>query len=117
MNKIQLDEYQECVILADYLRLLQQQGKIEAFTHIPNSTYTESWNQKRRNKRIGVAPGVPDFMIVCRRGLLFIEMKKAKGGVISATQKAWLKYLEIAGIKAEVCAGFDQAKVVIDNFI
>jgi len=118
MKPYTLTEYEECIILFDYLSLLQNKGKIILFTHIPNSTYTPSWNQKRRNKRMGVSAGVPDYMIITKKKLLFIEMKREKGGVISEEQNMWIDGLNsVKGVFASVARGFDEAKNIVDNNI
>jgi len=116
MKKIELTEYEHCILLADYLNLLQTQGKIKMFSHIPNSTYTTSWNQKRKNKRMGVAPGVPDYMILTNNGLVFIEMKKEKKGVVSQEQQDWIDNLMESGYGAYVARGFNEAKDIVDRY-
>ena len=67
-----------------------------------------------RLKIEGVSAGVPDLFIPAWR--LWIEMKRIKGGVISAEQKDWLKYLEEVGYCAKVCKGADDAKAKITAF-
>ena len=59
-------------------------------------------------KREGVLAGVPDLFLPVPRGQyhgLFTEMKKAKGGVVSPTQKEKLKELNEDGYKTEVGNG------------
>ncbi len=84
------------------------------FSAIPNSTYTPSWNQKRKNHLQGLRPGLPDLLVIVDGHLLFIEMKRIKGGVISPEQKSWIDALnEIDNVEARVCKGFEEAK----NFV
>ena len=45
-----------------------------------------------RLKAEGVSSGVPDLFIPAWR--LWVEMKRVKGGSLSAEQKDWIKYLE-----------------------
>jgi hypothetical protein len=62
-----------------------------------------------RMKLEGVKSGVPDlFLAVAKRGYngLFIEMKKAKGGSVSKSQKEWKNLLEKAGYAWIVGKGF-----------
>lgn len=69
-----------------------------------------------RNRQMGCKKGVPDlFYPVPLNGYhgLFIEMKKRKGGTVSAEQKMWLKALETFGYKVAVCKGFQEAKEVL----
>lgn len=115
----QLTEYQDCVLFAEYLDILKQQGKIILYSHIPNSTWTPSLSVKLKNKKLGVSSGVPDYMIITSRGLLFfLEMKRKKNGVVSDNQKVWLRVLsELCEIPALVAQGFDEAKVIVDSLI
>lgn len=72
-------------------------------------------NGEKRSKSVacrlkveGVSPGVPDLFIPGWN--LWIEMKRQKGGSISAHQKSWLSYLIDCGHSVEVCFGCDDAK-------
>lgn len=66
-------------------------------------------------KAEGVRSGVPDLFIPSLK--LFIEMKKPKGGLVSPTQKKWLKYLSENGYRAEVANGFEEFKRVIGSYL
>jgi len=89
------------------------------FTSIPNSTYTKSRWQKRKNTETGLRPGLPDLLIIIKNKLIFIEMKREKGGVVSDSQKAWIEALNdiSVDIKAHVAKGFEEAKKIIDYYI
>lgn len=63
----------------------------------------------------GVSKGVPDLFIPSLR--LFIEMKKARGGIVSTEQKDWLLYLTECGYHATVCNGKDEAIKVVQLLI
>lgn len=70
-------------------------------------------------KREGARAGAPDLlMAVARDGFhaLFIEMKTADG-VLRADQLEMLKALEAQGYLTEVCRSFEDAKVVITNYL
>jgi hypothetical protein len=67
-----------------------------------------------RLKVEGVSAGVPDLFIPAWH--LWIEMKRVKGGVLSAEQKDWIKYLEEVGYCAKVCKGAEDAKEQITAF-
>jgi hypothetical protein len=67
-----------------------------------------------RLKIEGVSAGVPDLFIPAWR--LWVEMKRIKGGVLSAEQKDWLKYLEEVGYCVKVCKGAEAAKEQITAF-
>lgn len=91
-------------IVVEYLEL-----KGHKFSHIPNSTYTKSWKVKMRNKEQGVRAGLPDLVAIVNNNLIWIEMKRKKGGVLSAAQKSWIEALEAAGQTVRVCKGAEEA--------
>lgn len=79
--------------------------------HIPNGGYRHK-HTAYQMKRQGVKAGVPDlFVPVASDGChgLFVEMKRAKGGTVSADQEKWLCLLRDNGYAAEVCHGADEA--------
>ena len=58
------------------------------------------------------------MLMIINSELIFIEMKRVKGGVLSQVQKEWLEALnKCNGVSAYVCKGFDEAKIVIDKHI
>lgn len=89
------------------------------YSAIPNSTYTTSWSVKNRNTAMGVRPGVPDMMIVLPTiGLVFIELKRQKGGVVSSHQRDWIAALNTCpGVAAHVCHGAAAAIAVIERYL
>ena len=64
-----------------------------------------------RLKAEGVASGVPDLFVPAWR--LWVEMKRVKGGSLSAEQKDWIAYLEGCGYQCIVGKGADDAKLKI----
>jgi len=112
-------EHEECVLLKQWLDLMVNNGKVVLYSHIPHETYTKSWNQKLKNKQVGVKKGVPDYVIVTKKLVLFVEMKRTKGGVVGEEQKQWIEAINNAstGINARVCKGFDEAKEFIETAI
>ena len=40
--------------------------RLKGYPHfrVPNETYTRSWSQKAKNKKLGVSSGVPDLAVV-----------------------------------------------------
>lgn len=67
-----------------------------------------------RLKVEGVSPGVPD--LYAPEWKLWIEMKRIKGGSVSAVQKDWHSYLRSIGDTVLVCKGADNAKEQIIKF-
>lgn len=108
-------EEQECIALVAYLDLLQTMGKVRLYTHVPSETFTRSWSQKAKNKRMGVRKGFPDYVIAGKSKAICIEMKRTKKGVVSPEQKAWIEELNKIGLPAFICYGFDEAKEVLDR--
>jgi hypothetical protein len=68
-----------------------------------------------RLKAEGVSSGVPDLCIPAWK--LWVEMKRTKGGSVSAEQKDWIKYLEDVGYCVKVCKGAEAAKKQIQAFV
>jgi len=116
-NKLNPTEFQECLTLVDYVSLLRNQGKVLVYTHPPQETYTDSIKQKSNNKRLGVTKGLPDYIIVTKSTVLFIEMKRLKGGKVSDEQLKWIEALQGKKTAAGVCCGFDEAKRMIDGVL
>jgi len=67
-----------------------------------------------RLKAEGVSSGVPDLCVPAWR--LWIEMKRAKGGVVSPEQKDWIEYLESHNYWCIVGKGANDVKDKILNF-
>ena len=118
-------EYQECVKLTHYLRSLQDQGEITKFAHLINElSINRKRGQKpnfaylRKRKAEGWVPGVPDYIITTPSRVVFLEMKRIKGGKVSDSQKEWLQALNDTGeVSAVICRGFEEAKEFIDSII
>jgi hypothetical protein len=103
----------------DVVRYLELKGCM--FTAIPNESRSSSRNamiRGARMKRQGVRRGFPDLVIITPGHKFFcIEMKRTKGSTTSPEQKQWIEALNLANIPAFVCRGFDEAKVIIDQFL
>ena len=104
-------ESQEQIALVQWMRIAHPDHRIVASANGgARSMITAS-----RMKKEGVSAGFPDLLIPSLG--LFIELKRTKGGVVSAEQKDWLEYLRGCGYRAEVCNGFDAARLVIEDAI
>ncbi len=64
-----------------------------------------------RLKAEGVSSGVPDLLIP--EWSTFVEMKRASGGVISASQSDWHEHLDDIGYRVVVCNGAEHAKEIV----
>lgn len=122
-----MTEDQEQQIVVEYLETI---GAL--FSATAQSTYTKSWNQKAKNRRVGVRKGVPDLIVILpgyitingKTITLFIEMKKSKGkrggangSVLSDEQAVWIWQLRESGIPAYVCYGAEDAIRQINKYI
>ena len=104
-------ESEEQKTLVQYMEL-----KGLKFTSIPNSTYTKSWKQKAKNKAEGLRPGLPDMMVILNNKLIFIELKRVKGGQVSDSQKSWIAALNgCESVQAFVCYGAQEGIDLIEK--
>lgn len=103
--------------VANYLRLLQRQGKILLYTHIAGESPNRLW--RLRNARLGLTSGIPDMLIVYPKKVLFLELKREKLARLSDNQKLWIDTLSQIGkpVYASIAYGFDQAKDIIDSMV
>ena len=73
-----------------------------------------------RMKMEGVQSGVPDLFLAVpttHHHGLFIEMKRQKGGSVSATQREMIEALNDRGYLALVCRGADEAIAAIGEYL
>jgi hypothetical protein len=107
------EEEQENFIL--YLEKLISEGKNIKYSSIPNSTFTKSWKQKRKNKTQGLRAGLPDLFLIVNNRPFFIEMKRINGK-LSDCQKEWINAInECEKLKAVVCYGCEEAKNIVES--
>jgi hypothetical protein len=105
-------EYLEHIEVASWLRV-----RGIRFHHSPNETYTNSFAQLAKNRRLGVSRGFPDLLIVLPSGLAFIELKRTKGGVVATEQEGWLDALEAVGARCAVCYGAKHAIETLETWL
>jgi len=106
-----LTEYQEQCLLVQYL-----EAKKIKFSKIAQETFTRDWGTKMKNKLSGLRPGLPDMLIILPKKLLFIEMKRTKGGSVKPDQKEWIEELnKIDNVYAFVAKGYEEAKKIIES--
>lgn len=78
-----------------------------------------SMKQAVKMKRTGYVKGFPDLFIYEPKGQwhgLAIEMKTSRG-VMSQHQKEWQNELIKRGYIAVTCKSFDQAQIIIDEYL
>lgn len=118
-------EDDECIAFSSWLKL----NNIP-HSHIGNESRSSSKNAMIRGaklKRMGQSRGVWDYEVyVPIKGIdgtvdcfqqLKIEMKRLKGGTVSAEQKQWGKIYELAGIPCKVCRGCDEAIKFVKQYL
>ena len=104
MPNVELSEHLEQVRLVSWFR--RNYPGVRVFA-IPNGG-VRSGPQGASLKAEGVSPGVPDLFVP--EWLLWVEMKKSKGGTVSPEQKDWIAYLESIGHRVIIGRGFEDAK-------
>lgn len=72
--------------------------------------------------KMGLSKGFPDLMIFTKNksktdSVLFIEMKRQKGGVISDEQKKWHTDLCNAGYAVGIAKGCDSAIRILNKYL
>lgn len=106
-------ENQEQAALFEWAsRMEGRHPELRLLMAIPNGGYRTARTAAILQKT-GVKPGVPDICLPVARGgynSLYIELKRVKGGVVSAKQKVWLERLKSYGNKAVVCRGWEEAR-------
>ena len=105
-------EYLEHIEVASWLRV-----RGVRFHHSPNETYTTNMAALAKNKRMGVSRGFPDLLVVTPKGLVFIELKRTRGGKLAPEQQAWLDALDAAGCPSVTCYGAKEAIEFLERYI
>ena len=82
--------------------------------HVPNGGHRQI-SVAKRLKDEGVRPGVPDLFAPA--WLLWIEMKRTRGGRLSADQKDWIEYLQSIGHTVIVARGARDASAQVIAFL
>lgn len=114
MQKI--TEHDEQVMLFRWAALRRD---LDVMYAIPNGGHRDI-RVAARLKQEGVKAGVPDICLPVSRGGhhgLYIELKRRKGGRISAEQLRWLEVLMHEGYACAVCLGWHEAMQVIEDYM
>lgn len=111
---------------SDFVSWLDRQGL--KFTAVPNSTWTKSWSQKRKNTATGLRKGFPDVVLLVsplssKDGegyFICMEMKRRQKSTLSAEQKAWRDAINELGclhIQSYVAKGSDEAIRIVSHYL
>lgn len=104
----------QCVNLLEKYKL---EKKIDFFTAIPNSTYTKSWSQKRKNTMSGVRSGLCDLMVIVEGIPYFIELK-TETGTLQDSQKEVIKFLNSRGVLlAYISTSLEEFEILLKDII
>lgn len=69
-------------------------------------------------KKTGLLSGIPDLIILMpNKEVLFLEMKRQKGGVLSLVQKVVINLIEKLGFTVLIGYGFLDAKSKFENYL
>jgi hypothetical protein len=82
--------------------------------HCPNGE-KRSIKTAVRLKKMGVVAGIPDLFIPA--WMLYIELKREKGSVVSEAQKKIMTYLQRVGYTCLVCHGATEASIKVLKFL
>lgn len=109
-----------------------QSGKypeLSLMYHIPNGG-KRGKVEAGRFRAMGVKSGVPDIFLPIKGTTynfdcpyevhysgLYIELKRQRGGTVSAAQKQWIASLRDAGYAVEVCKGWKAAAAAITDYL
>lgn len=90
------------------------------FTHIKSENTVKNKIYAKTLRDIGVRPGFPDYVVVKKNKLFFIEMKKLKGLKPSEAQQRWIDTINFVGIVgnnmfAKCCYGWQEAVKFIEE--
>ena len=106
----------EQMVLMSWVTLMSSsRPELRLLFHIPNGGSRHK-AEAGRFRAMGVRAGVPDLCLPVPRGGkhgLFVEMKRTKGGRVSAEQQEWIIALQEQGYAAAVCRGWEEAARVI----
>lgn len=96
----------------NYLEWQRELGNVVLFSHLPLETRSKA--QRIKNHALGTRAGVPDYVVVLPGGrVVWVEMKRIKGGRVSPEQRVWLSAL---GVHACVAHGADEAVAFMSSF-
>ena len=123
---MKIEQLPEATESVEQQRLMQwarmESGKwpeLALLYHVPNEG-KRSFQRGAQMRREGLKPGVPDVCLPVARGnysALYIEMKRIRGGRMTAEQKEWADGLSRCGNLVMRCNGWEQAARVIEQYL
>lgn len=108
-------EHFEARLFAQWLAEQERQLKL-TYIHVPNERADVA--TLGRLQQEGFRKGFPDYLIFTRDGrTLVLELKKARGGKLSAEQKRWTTRLSDYKVPCVVAAGHKAAIAAVSSFL
>ena len=74
----------------------------------------------KKLKKMGLSKGFPDLIIfakISKHQILFIEMKRQKGGNLREEQKGWINWLKDNNYQAFVAKGYYEAVIILEEYL
>ena len=91
-----------CIDFANWLRKETLSGRLRSvWFHVPNEG-RRSMRQGRIMRAMGLIPGAPDYVFLCKNKTLAIEMK-TRSGKLSENQRVFQKWCKKLKIEYVVC--------------
>ncbi len=116
-------EDEEAKIFSKYLSDLLAYKQILNFSHIPNETSIKNMGYAMKMKSMGKRAGVPDYIIVTKSKILFVELKRQKNengttaSTVSHEQLCWIDNINMAGGHAKICHGANESINFVQSMI
>lgn len=89
-------------------------------TYIPKKNGFNHFAYINRQKRMGLADGFPDLIVLAKNSeheVLFLEMKRQKGGKLRDEQKEWIEFLDRENYAVGVAYGCDSAIRILNKYL
>lgn len=102
------------IALVQHLRHRAVGGLV--YWHSPQGAHYAGVRQGELFKAMGVRAGVSDLILLHRGQLYALELKKLKGGRVSAEQRQFLNDVRAAGGLATECNGLDKALAQLEKW-
>jgi hypothetical protein len=118
MSALNPTEDEEQLVLMQWVQY-QRDPRVALIFHIPNGGIRNIATAKRL-KALGVRAGVPDLFLPVPNEKyhgLWIELKRRRGGAISALQLEWIEALRAQGYQVIIAKGADEAIAAVTVYL
>ena len=128
-SPVPTEDEEQTALFGEAALHVDEYPELRLLLSVPNGSY-KSRAARGLFKATGLKSGVPDILLPVMRPVralagadydlhagLWIELKRTKGGVVSAAQKQWIADLNEQGYLAVVCYGWRAAWAVIIEYL